>query len=102
LRAVCPSSGSSFGPLLLPEVRREESFEFRFAHREQLRTSAQAAANEVIHEAFVRRYWEIHNAERYIPWAEIDTVLMMIMESEGDGRPTQEGKNLSGPSHLAR
>ena len=45
--------------------------------------------------------WEIHYIQKKIPWAEIDTVFMMLMEGQGFGRPQpQEGKNVGGPSVL--
>ena len=67
----------------------------------QIRASATATANQLMHEALVRRYWEIHWAQREIPWADIDTVFMMLMEGQGFGRPgPKEGKNVGGASVL--
>ncbi|HEY4346860.1 MAG TPA: hypothetical protein VGM80_04665 [Gaiellaceae bacterium] len=69
--------------------------------KEQLRAGAEKTATQMMHDELVRRYWEIHYAQRLIPWSEIDTVFMMLMEGQGFGRPgPQEGKNASGASLL--
>ena len=71
-------------------------------HEAQIRASAMAAANQLLHDELVRRYWDIHWAMRKLPWADIDTVFMMLMEGQGFGRPAaQEGKDASGSSILS-
>jgi hypothetical protein len=70
-------------------------------HRAQIEAGAVKTANQLMHEALVQRYWEIHWAQRYVPWAEIDTTFMMLMEGQQFGRPQlQEGKNAAGVSVL--
>jgi hypothetical protein len=74
-------------PLGVIDVKAKES-------QEAIRKSAESTANQVIHNALVLRYWEIHYIERYVPWEEIDTIYSMLMEGQGFGKPEpQEGKN---------
>jgi hypothetical protein len=40
----------------------------------------------------VEKYWDIHYVERYLPFSEIATRYMMLMEGNGFGRPGPEGK----------
>ncbi len=66
-----------------------------------IRASAQQTANQMMHEALVERYWEIHNWQRHLPWAEIDTRFLMLMEGQGFGRPgVEEGRTGGGRSVL--
>ncbi len=70
-------------------------------HRAQIEAGAMKTANQLMHDALVQRYWEIHWAQRHIPWAEIDTTFMMLLEGQQFGRPElQEGKNTAGASVL--
>ncbi|WP_405057354.1 hypothetical protein OG474_32085 [Kribbella sp. NBC_01505] len=66
-----------------------------------IRASAQKTANQMMHEALVERYWEIHSWQRHVPWAEIDTRFLMLMEGQGFGRPgVEEGRTGGGRSVL--
>ena len=70
-------------------------------HQALIETGALKTANQLMHDALVQRYWEIHWGQRHIPWAEIDTTFMMLMEGQQFGRPQlQEGKNAAGESVL--
>jgi hypothetical protein len=70
-------------------------------NRAQIEAGATKTANQILHDEIVRRYWEIHYIQREVPWAEIDTVFMMLMEGQEFGRPgPQEGKNTAGASAL--
>lgn len=63
-------------------------------NQSKIETSAKQAANQVMHNALVVRYWEIHYIQRNVPWAEIDSIYTMLMEGQGFGKPQpQEGKN---------
>jgi hypothetical protein len=64
----------------------------------RIRSSAEQSANQVVHNALVVRYWDIHYVQRNLPWAEIDTIYSMLMEGQGFGKPEpQEGKNYKPP-----
>jgi hypothetical protein len=80
-----------------PSVLDEKTKE----HKAAIESSARATANQLMHEALVQRYWEIHYIKKEVPLQEIDTVFMMLMEGQGFGRPEpQEGKNVEGESVL--
>lgn len=67
-------------------------------NKARIATSAEQAANQVMHNALVVRYWDIHYIQRNLPWAEIDTIYSMLMEGQGFGKPEpQEGKNYKPP-----
>ena len=80
-----------------PSVLDEKTKE----NRAKIESSATATANQLMHEALVQRYWEIHWVRRELPFEKIDTIFMMLMEGQGFGRPEeQEGKNAAGASVL--
>jgi len=63
-------------------------------NQSKIETSAKQAANQVMHNALIVRYWDIHYIQRNVPWAEIDSIYSMLMEGQGFGKPQpQEGKN---------
>lgn len=63
-------------------------------NQSKIRSSAEQTANQLMHNALVVRYWEIHYVQRNLPWAEIDSIYSMLMEGQGFGKPQpQEGKN---------
>jgi hypothetical protein len=69
----------------------------------RIRVSAYKKASEIIHEALVQRYWEIHYITRNVPWWVIDDTYSRMMVSDHFGKPApQEGKDTGGASVLPR
>jgi hypothetical protein len=70
-------------------------------NEKRIRDSAYKKATEIMHQALVQRYWEIHFIERQIPWWVIDDIYSRLMVAEDFGRPApQEGKDTGGASVL--
>ena len=51
-------------------------------NRAQIEASARRTATEIMHEALVQRYWEIHYVQQMVPWADIRHGI-----DDADGRP---------------
>ena len=92
------SAGKNAKGLPIPKkVMDDKAKEFRT----QIRSSAEKTANQILHQALVERYWEIHYIQKWAGIGSIDTIFMMLMEGQGFGRPgAEEGRSGSGTSVL--
>ncbi|GAA1678270.1 hypothetical protein GCM10009765_29470 [Fodinicola feengrottensis] len=70
--------------------------------QDKIHKTAWDAANKYLHTELVKRYWEIHYMQKKLPWGEIETTYLMLMEGQKFGRPQpQEGRTDEGASSLA-